>query len=69
MGRNPIITLTTDFGVADGYVGMMKGVIFGIVPDARLVDIRSDMLERMRLEAHNRAAAAGRAPLAAAVNE
>ena len=34
-----IITLTTDFGSADSYVGAMKGVILGIAPQARLVDI------------------------------
>ena len=34
-----IITLTTDFGLSDGYVAAMKGVILGINPDARLVDI------------------------------
>jgi S-adenosylmethionine hydrolase len=34
-----IITLTTDFGTADGYVGTMKGVILGINPQARLIDI------------------------------
>jgi hypothetical protein len=34
-----IISLTTDFGLADGYVGMMKGVILGIAPRARLVDL------------------------------
>lgn len=34
-----IITLTTDFGLADGYVAAMKGVILGINPEARLVDI------------------------------
>ncbi len=34
-----IITLTTDFGLADGYVGQMKGVILGIDPGLRLVDI------------------------------
>jgi len=37
--HNPLITLTTDFGLADGYVGTMKGIILGIAPDARLVDI------------------------------
>ena len=36
-----IITLTTDFGSADGYVGAMKGVILGIAPDVRLVDLRT----------------------------
>ena len=35
----PIITLTTDFGLGDSYVGAMKGVILGINPDANLVDI------------------------------
>jgi S-adenosylmethionine hydrolase len=34
-----IITLTTDFGLADPFVGVMKGVILGIAPNARLVDL------------------------------
>jgi hypothetical protein len=34
-----IITLTTDFGLADGYVGIMKGVILGIARDVELVDL------------------------------
>ena len=34
-----IITLTTDFGLADGYVAAMKGVSLGINPDVNLVDI------------------------------
>lgn len=34
-----IVTLTTDFGVEDGYVGTMKGVILGIAQEAALVDI------------------------------
>jgi S-adenosylmethionine hydrolase len=34
-----IITLTTDFGMSDGYVAAVKGVILGINPEARLVDI------------------------------
>jgi len=34
-----IITLTTDFGLADAYVAAMKGVILGINPGAKLVDI------------------------------
>jgi S-adenosylmethionine hydrolase len=33
------ITLLTDFGTADHYVGAMKGVMLGICPDAQLVDI------------------------------
>lgn len=39
MHANGIITLTTDFGTSDGYVGTMKGVILGIAPHARLIDI------------------------------
>ena len=35
----PVLTLTTDFGLADHYVGTMKGVILGICPAARIVDI------------------------------
>jgi S-adenosyl-L-methionine hydrolase (adenosine-forming) len=35
----PILTLTTDFGLADHYVGVMKGVILGICPEARIADI------------------------------
>jgi S-adenosylmethionine hydrolase len=43
MRPNGIITLTTDFGLADSYVGAMKGVILSIAPDARLVDITHDV--------------------------
>jgi hypothetical protein len=35
----PVITLLTDFREADGYVAQMKGVILGINPAARLVDV------------------------------
>jgi S-adenosylmethionine hydrolase len=38
-----IITLTTDFGLADGYVGIMKGVILGIARDVELVDLSHDI--------------------------
>jgi S-adenosylmethionine hydrolase len=34
-----LITLTTDFGLSDHYVGVMKGVILGIAPAARIVDL------------------------------
>jgi len=34
-----VITLITDFGTTDGYVGAIKGVILGIAPQARLVDV------------------------------
>jgi len=34
-----IVTLITDFGLTDEYVGVMKGVILTRAPDARIVDI------------------------------
>ena len=34
-----LITLTTDFGLEDAYVGVMKGVILGINPAATIVDL------------------------------
>jgi S-adenosyl-L-methionine hydrolase (adenosine-forming) len=34
-----IITLLTDFGSRDAYAGVMKGVILGICPEARLIDL------------------------------
>ena len=34
-----IITLTTDFGISDVYVGVMKGVILNINPNAQVVDL------------------------------
>jgi S-adenosylmethionine hydrolase len=34
-----IISLTTDFGIRNGFVGTMKGVIHGIVPNTHIVDI------------------------------
>jgi S-adenosylmethionine hydrolase len=38
-----IITLTTDFGLADGYVGVMKGVILARAPGTRLVDLSHEI--------------------------
>jgi len=43
MDRLPLVTLTTDFGSADGYVGTMKGVILTIAPTAHLVDISHEI--------------------------
>ncbi len=34
-----IITLTTDFGLSDAYVAAMKGVILGINPQVKIIDI------------------------------
>ncbi len=35
----PVVALMTDFGIGDGDVGVMKGVIAGITPDAHIIDI------------------------------
>jgi S-adenosylmethionine hydrolase len=39
MTPRPIVTLTTDFGLSDHFVGTMKGVILDIVPEADIIDI------------------------------
>lgn len=39
---HPLITLLTDFGLQDEYVGVMKGVILSIQTGARIVDICHD---------------------------
>lgn len=46
-----IITLTTDFGLADPFVGIMKAVILGIAPQAQLVDITHEVRSYDILEA------------------
>ena len=38
-----VITLTTDFGTGDWFVGTMKGVIAGLAPRARVVDLTHDV--------------------------
>jgi S-adenosyl-L-methionine hydrolase (adenosine-forming) len=40
---NPVVALMTDFGTGDGDVGVMKGVIAGITPDAHIIDITHDI--------------------------
>jgi S-adenosylmethionine hydrolase len=40
----PILTLTTDFGAADHFVGTMKGVILGIAPRTAIVDITHEIV-------------------------
>jgi len=49
----PIVTLITDFGTVDGYVGEMKGVLLSAAPDVEIVDITHDIppqdVERARL--------------------
>ena len=39
MSSTPIITLTTDFGLGDYFVGTMKGVMLNINPAVRFIDI------------------------------
>jgi len=46
----PIVTLTTDFGTRDPWVGIMKGVILGTAPAARLVDLSHEIAAQNILE-------------------
>src|SRR2546423_363482 len=46
-----IITLTTDFGLGDPFVGIMKGVILSIAPNAQVVDITHQIRSYDILEA------------------
>jgi len=39
LAPRPIVTLTTDFGLNDHFVGTVKGAILSIAPDAEIVDI------------------------------
>ena len=39
----PLITLTTDFGEKDGFVGSLKGVIWGICPGAQIAEISNQV--------------------------
>lgn len=43
MDQPIIITLLTDFGLRDSYVAQMKGVILGIAPDVRIVDVTHEV--------------------------
>ena len=43
MTTAPLIALLTDFGMADGYVGVMKGIILGIAPGTALVDLTHEI--------------------------
>ncbi len=47
-----VIALLTDFGLKDHYVGVMKGVILRINPDARIVDISHDIPSQGILDAY-----------------
>ena len=39
---SPIVTLLTDYGSTDGYVGAMKGAILDVNPEANIVDVTHD---------------------------
>ena len=43
MSARPIITLLTDFGWGDGYIGAMKGVILQINPACRIIDLAHEI--------------------------
>ncbi len=47
----PVLTLTTDFGTQDGYVGAMKGTILSICPEVTLVDITHDISPQSVIQA------------------
>ncbi len=49
--RPSTVTLTTDFGLADSYVAQIKGVVIGINPRARIIDISHDVLPQQILQA------------------
>jgi S-adenosylmethionine hydrolase len=42
-GEMKLVTLLTDFGTADGYVGAMKGVLLRNVPDVQIIDISHEI--------------------------
>lgn len=37
--KQPLIALLTDFGTSDPYVGIMKGILAGISPGTKLIDL------------------------------
>jgi len=37
------VSLLTDFGIQDGYAGILKGVIWSIAPDAQIVDLTHEV--------------------------
>lgn len=43
MRPSGVVSLTTDFGLRDHYVGAMKAVIAGLAPAARVIDVSHDV--------------------------
>jgi S-adenosyl-L-methionine hydrolase (adenosine-forming) len=48
--KNPIITLTTDFGNRDSYIAQMKGVILQHCPGASVVDLSHEIAPQNLME-------------------
>jgi hypothetical protein len=46
-----VVTLTTDFGHRDPWVGIMKGVILGVCRDVKLVDLTHEVAPHDTMEA------------------
>ena len=46
-----VVTLTTDFGLKDGNVGVMKGVIWGISPQVQIADLSHNITPQNVAEA------------------
>jgi len=46
----PTLTLTTDFGTKDGFVGTLKGVLWSICPTAQIADISHEISPQNVLE-------------------
>ncbi len=51
MDKRPVITLLTDYGTRDYYVGSIKGVITSINPHANIIDITHDIKSQDIIEA------------------
>ncbi len=51
MSQKRLITLTTDFGLKDPFAGLMKGVIFGVNPDAHVIDLTHNIQRHNIFEA------------------
>lgn len=51
MSKNRLIVLLTDFGIKDDFVGVMKGVIYGINPYVKIIDLSHNILPQSIHEA------------------
>jgi len=48
-----IVTLTSDFGTRDWYVGVLKGVLLKLCPDVQIIDISHEIAPHDIMEAAN----------------